>query len=81
MGVTRAPRYDPSVVRTLAAAMGTDPDAHDFVVTDTDTGRVKGVYATEELAIAAVQRLIGIPGLWILTVVHPAHCDCPEAPR
>jgi len=67
------------MVRTLCAAMGRPANAHEYALTDTSTGRVKGIYATQEFAIAAVQHLVGKPGLWVLTVVHPARCQCAEA--
>jgi hypothetical protein len=74
-----SPMYDVSLVWTLASAMGTSPNAHDYVITDTSTGRVRGIYATKGLAAAAVQRLVGVDGLFVLTVLHPARCACPEA--
>lgn len=73
-----APRYDMGAVRTIAEAMGTSPDAHDYVLTDTATGRVKGVYASAELAAAAFTRLGASGGLFVLTVLHPERCGCPE---
>jgi hypothetical protein len=77
---TYAPRYDVSVVRTLSAAMGTSPNKHDYAITDTDTGRVKGTYANELLAFEAMERLAGTRGLFVLTVLHPATCRCPDVP-
>ncbi len=74
-----APRFDVGVIRTLARAMGTSPDAHDYVITDTASGRVKGIYATEALASAAIQRLVGTGGLYVLAILHPDGCDCLEA--
>lgn len=71
-------RYSPSAVRTLAAAMGRAADAHDYVLTDTSTGHVKGVYVTQELAVRALQRMATTSGVYVLSVLHPANCDCAE---
>jgi hypothetical protein len=79
-------RYDVSAVRTLEAAVGRPATAHSWVISDTSDGRVKGIYATAELATEAVARLaqpgpVAQPGrLYVLTIVHPARCTCPEAP-
>jgi hypothetical protein len=73
-----APMYDEAVVRTLAAAMGRPPDVHDYVITDVATGRVAGIYGTEQLAMAAFNRLMRPGRMYVLTVLHPGTCDCPE---
>lgn len=70
-------RYSPSVVTTLAEAL-TPPDAHAWALTDVDSGRIKGVYASESLATAAVADLVGKPGLFVLTIVHPNRCNCAD---
>jgi hypothetical protein len=38
-----APRYDVGMVRTLSAAMGRPANTHDYAITDTNTGTVKGI--------------------------------------
>ncbi len=71
------PRYNEGAVRALSAAMGRPLDTHDYAITDTRTGYVKGIYASYESAVAAVERL-GLPdgGLYVLTVMHPPRCHC-----
>jgi hypothetical protein len=75
-----APKYDVGVVRTLSAAMGRPANTHDYVVTDTRTGSVKGIYATQEMATAALLQHAQPGSLYVMTVVHPAACRCPAAP-
>jgi hypothetical protein len=74
-------RYDSSAVRTLEAAVGRPAEAHSWVLTDTSTGTVKGIYASETLALASLTKLVHRdPGgkVYVMTVLHPAECDCPE---
>jgi hypothetical protein len=80
-GAVSTPKYDVSAVRTLAAAMGTPADVHDYAITDTETGQVRGIYRTQELALAACVRLMRPGALLVLTVVHPPRCGCPEVAR
>jgi hypothetical protein len=48
--------YDPSVVRTLEAAVGRPAEAHSWVLTDTSTGTLKGIYASEAIAVASLTK-------------------------
>ena len=70
--------YDASVVRTLEAAIGRPADAHSWVLTDTSTGTVKGIYASEQLAATAIMKLAKRGKVYVMTVLHPARCTCPE---
>ena len=75
-GNAAGPRFDASEIRTLEAALR-PADAHSWVITDALTGRTKGIYASEELAGAAVARLAQPGVVLVLTVLHPATCTCP----
>jgi hypothetical protein len=73
--------YDASMVRTLEAVIGRPANAHTWVLTDTSTGTVNGIYASEEIAAASFKKVIQRdPGGkdYVMTVLHPAECDCPE---
>jgi hypothetical protein len=39
-----------------------------------------GIYASEEPAVAAFARMVkvGVGGLYVVTVLHPRRCTCPE---
>jgi hypothetical protein len=74
----RTPRYSPSSVRTLVAAMNLPGSAHAYALTDTATGATRGVFATEQAAMEATARLAQPGMLLVLTVVHPDRCDCLE---
>jgi hypothetical protein len=71
-----APRYSPSSVRTLVAAMNVPASAHAYALTDTARGSCRGVYTTEQAAIEASLRLAQPGMLIVLTVLHPDRCDC-----
>jgi len=74
----KAPRYSASAVRTLEAAIGRPTDAHSSAITNASTGAVKGIYASQELAVAAFVRLMQPGESYVLTVLHPDRCGCPE---
>lgn len=67
--------YDVSAVQTLESAL-MPADVHSWAITDIDTGAIKGIYARQDQALAAFRRFA--PGVFVLTVLHPAACDCPE---
>jgi len=74
-------RYDVSKVRTLEAAVGRPVEAHSWVLTDTSTGTVKGIYASEARAVASLTQLVQREThgkVYVITVLHPARCTCPE---
>jgi len=73
-----APRFSASAVRTLEAAVGRPADVHSWVISDASAGTTKGIYASEALATDAFTRLMQPGRVYVLTVLHPDKCGCPE---
>jgi hypothetical protein len=73
-----APRYSPSAVRTIEAALGIPANVHSWSITDCESGTIKGVYVRQELAVEAFACLARPRSLFVITVSHPIGCNCPE---
>ena len=71
-----APRYSASAVRTIESALGIPANVHSWAITNTSNGTIKGVYRRQGLALEALVRLGA--GLFVMTVLHPDKCGCPE---
>jgi len=62
----------------------TNANVHSFAlhtVAADGSEQLLGIYATVEMASAALHERIKPGQMMIVDVWHPAHCTCPEAPN